>query len=159
MVTSRGEGKLVTFGIFGFRGSEEDSHSYFMKALVRKIDWHVMLWAVIMFASLNMDRSNLVQANTDNFLDDLGLTTDGTCRRLLDRVDRKDLMSAQHRLQHGEQPVSDSLPNFRAAVADGRKACASPLLSFVHPLTEGTISARRRSVYTNTDLLMEYGDN
>lgn len=47
------------------------------QALVRKIDWHVMLWAGVMFASLNMDRSNLTQANTDNFLGDLGLTTDG----------------------------------------------------------------------------------
>ncbi|KII91646.1 hypothetical protein PLICRDRAFT_51782 [Plicaturopsis crispa FD-325 SS-3] len=46
------------------------------RALVRKIDWRVMLWAAISFSALNIDRSNLLQANTDNFLPDLGLTTD-----------------------------------------------------------------------------------
>ncbi|TFK49343.1 allantoate permease [Heliocybe sulcata] len=46
------------------------------KALVRKIDWRVMLWAAISFSALNLDRSNVNQANTDNFLPDLGLTTD-----------------------------------------------------------------------------------
>ncbi|KAF9030118.1 allantoate permease [Hymenopellis radicata] len=46
------------------------------KALVRKIDWKVMLWAAISFSALNLDRGNLSQANTDNFLPDLGLTTD-----------------------------------------------------------------------------------
>ncbi|KAG7446990.1 allantoate permease [Guyanagaster necrorhizus] len=45
------------------------------KALVRKIDWKVMLWAAISFSALNLDRNNLSQANTDNFLPDLGLTT------------------------------------------------------------------------------------
>ncbi|EMD33330.1 hypothetical protein CERSUDRAFT_160226 [Gelatoporia subvermispora B] len=46
------------------------------RALVRKIDWRVMLWAAISFSALNIDRGNLSQANTDNFLPDLGLTTD-----------------------------------------------------------------------------------
>lgn len=45
------------------------------KALVRKIDWRVMLWAAISFSALNLDRNNLSQANSDNFLHDLGLTT------------------------------------------------------------------------------------
>lgn len=46
------------------------------KALVRKIDWRVMLWTAISFSALNLDRGNLTQANTDNFLPDLGMTTD-----------------------------------------------------------------------------------
>ncbi|KAF9444379.1 allantoate permease [Macrolepiota fuliginosa MF-IS2] len=46
------------------------------RAIVRKIDWRVMLWAAISFASLNLDRNNLSQANTDNFLPDLGMDTD-----------------------------------------------------------------------------------
>ncbi|QRW20320.1 major facilitator superfamily transporter [Rhizoctonia solani] len=45
------------------------------KNLVRKIDWRIMLWACIMFFCLDLDRSNISQANTDNFLDDLGLST------------------------------------------------------------------------------------
>ncbi|KIP09399.1 hypothetical protein PHLGIDRAFT_67599 [Phlebiopsis gigantea 11061_1 CR5-6] len=45
------------------------------RAIVRKIDWRVMLWAAISFSALNIDRGNLTQANTDNFLPDLGLTT------------------------------------------------------------------------------------
>ncbi|KAF8956288.1 allantoate permease [Flammula alnicola] len=45
------------------------------RALVRKIDWKVMLWAAISFSALNLDRGNLSQANTDNFLPDLKMTT------------------------------------------------------------------------------------
>ncbi|KAI0064887.1 allantoate permease [Artomyces pyxidatus] len=46
------------------------------QALVRKLDWRVMLWAAISFTALNLDRSNVNQANTDNFLGDLHLSTD-----------------------------------------------------------------------------------
>ncbi|THH33153.1 hypothetical protein EUX98_g1048 [Antrodiella citrinella] len=44
--------------------------------IVRKIDWRIMVWAFIMFFSLDLDRSNISQANTDNFLQDLHMTTD-----------------------------------------------------------------------------------
>ncbi|KAI1374381.1 MFS general substrate transporter [Hypoxylon crocopeplum] len=43
--------------------------------LVKRIDWKVTAWACIAFFALDLDRSNLSQANTDNFLDDMGFTT------------------------------------------------------------------------------------
>ncbi|KAK7465323.1 hypothetical protein VKT23_005302 [Stygiomarasmius scandens] len=45
------------------------------KALVRKIDIRIMIWAATMFFSLDLDRNNVQQANSDNFLQDLGITT------------------------------------------------------------------------------------
>ncbi|KAH8691477.1 major facilitator superfamily domain-containing protein [Talaromyces proteolyticus] len=45
------------------------------KVLIRKLDLHVCLWACVMFFSLQVDRGNLNQAVSDNFLDDLHLTT------------------------------------------------------------------------------------
>lgn len=45
------------------------------QALVRKLDWHVCLWACTMFFGLQVDRGNLVQAVSDNMLDDLSLNT------------------------------------------------------------------------------------
>ncbi|POS71379.1 hypothetical protein DHEL01_v210228 [Diaporthe helianthi] len=45
------------------------------KAIIRKLDWRVCLWACIMFFGLQVDRGNLVQAVSDNMLDDLGLNT------------------------------------------------------------------------------------
>ncbi|KAG9564269.1 putative pantothenate transporter, partial [Aureobasidium melanogenum] len=45
------------------------------RSLVRRLDWHVCLWACIMFFALQLDRGNISQALSDNMLDDLGLTT------------------------------------------------------------------------------------
>ncbi|GJE86200.1 MFS general substrate transporter [Phanerochaete sordida] len=43
--------------------------------VIRKIDWRVSLWAFIMFFALDLDRTNISQANTDNFLQDLNMNT------------------------------------------------------------------------------------
>ncbi|KAI2605940.1 MFS general substrate transporter [Hypoxylon fragiforme] len=43
--------------------------------LINKLDWKITLWACIAFFALDLDRGNLSQANTDNFLEDLGLST------------------------------------------------------------------------------------
>ena len=45
------------------------------KKLIRKLDWHVCLWACVMFFALQVDRSNIVQAVSGNMLDQLGLST------------------------------------------------------------------------------------
>ncbi|GKZ30874.1 hypothetical protein AbraIFM66950_010563 [Aspergillus brasiliensis] len=41
----------------------------------RKTDWSILLWILIMFFGLNLDRGNLSNANSDNLLGDLNLTT------------------------------------------------------------------------------------
>ncbi|KAF2130741.1 MFS general substrate transporter [Dothidotthia symphoricarpi CBS 119687] len=45
------------------------------KKVVRKIDKRIMTWACLMFFSLQLDRSNLAQALSDNMLSDLRLNT------------------------------------------------------------------------------------
>ncbi|KUI73399.1 hypothetical protein VM1G_09109 [Cytospora mali] len=45
------------------------------KKIIRKLDWHVCLWACIMFFALQLDRGNLSQALSDHFLTDLNMTT------------------------------------------------------------------------------------
>jgi hypothetical protein len=42
---------------------------------VRKIDLRIMVWAFVMFFALDLDRGNISQANTDNFLEELKITT------------------------------------------------------------------------------------
>ena len=42
---------------------------------IRRLDWRVTAWACVAFFALDMPRGNINQANTDNFLDDLGLST------------------------------------------------------------------------------------
>ncbi|KAI1872117.1 uncharacterized protein JN550_004320 [Neoarthrinium moseri] len=44
------------------------------RAVRRKVDWKIMVWVCIMFASLNIDRNNINNAVSDNMLDDLDLT-------------------------------------------------------------------------------------
>lgn len=43
--------------------------------LINKMDWKITLWACIAFFGLDLGRGNLSQANTDSFLDDLGMDT------------------------------------------------------------------------------------
>lgn len=45
------------------------------KSILKRIDWRVTAWSCIAFFALDLDRGNISQANTDNFLDDLGLDT------------------------------------------------------------------------------------
>ncbi|KAG2185723.1 hypothetical protein INT43_002158 [Umbelopsis isabellina] len=45
------------------------------KAIVRKIDFRIMFWCCIMFVALQLDRGNISNALTDDFLPELGLTT------------------------------------------------------------------------------------
>lgn len=45
------------------------------KKVTWKNDWHVTFWSFMMFTALNFDRTNLQQALSDNFLEDLNLTT------------------------------------------------------------------------------------
>lgn len=47
------------------------------RSVVRKVDWRIMVWCGIMFMALQLDRGNISQAVADNFLTDLGFTTNG----------------------------------------------------------------------------------
>ncbi|KAH8204915.1 hypothetical protein TruAng_000954 [Truncatella angustata] len=44
------------------------------RATRRIVDWKIIVWVCIMFAALNIHRTNISNAVSDNMLDDLGLT-------------------------------------------------------------------------------------
>ncbi|KAF9872030.1 hypothetical protein CkaCkLH20_10367 [Colletotrichum karsti] len=46
------------------------------KKLVRRLDYKICSWVCLMFFALQLDRGNITQANSDNMLADLGLSTD-----------------------------------------------------------------------------------
>ncbi len=45
------------------------------KHVIRKLDMRICSWACLMFFALQLDRGNISQALSDNFLTDLGLNT------------------------------------------------------------------------------------
>ncbi|KAI0891232.1 MFS general substrate transporter [Annulohypoxylon nitens] len=44
--------------------------------VVWKVDWRIMAWTAIMFTAMELDRANLAQSLTDNFLEDMHMITD-----------------------------------------------------------------------------------
>jgi len=78
--------------------------------LIRKIDRRIMVFAAIMFMALELDRSNISQALTDNFLEDLGMTTNG------DFASTSFVNYAEHcRLQPWQHSLQVSFPLRRIA--------------------------------------------
>jgi hypothetical protein len=69
--------------------------------LIRKIDRRIMVFAAIMFMALELDRSNISQALTDNFLEDLGMATNGdfASTSSVNYAKHCKLQPWQHRLQ------------------------------------------------------------
>ncbi|OJJ99285.1 hypothetical protein ASPACDRAFT_1870407 [Aspergillus aculeatus ATCC 16872] len=53
-----------------FEWTEEEE-----KALIKKIDWRICTFACVTFFALQLDRGNVVQANSDTMLADLGMNT------------------------------------------------------------------------------------
>ena len=50
--------------------------------LIRKVDFRILAFTCLMFMALELDRSNIEQALTDEFLKDLHMDTNGTSPKL-----------------------------------------------------------------------------
>ena len=95
------------------------------QALLNKVDWKIMLMAAISFSALNLDRSNINQANSAGFLSDLGLTTDGNHSSLSLTCVVNDRDHFGTRFQPWEHHFSPFLPVCRVAISADFEACGS----------------------------------
>jgi hypothetical protein len=84
------------------------------KKIIRKIDIRIMVFACIMFIALELDRSNISQAVSDNFLGDLGMTTNGMYQYSTVRHATKAL--TYRRLQSWDHSVQAVVPLCRVAI-------------------------------------------
>lgn len=48
-----------------------------IEALLRKVDWKIMLTVALSFSAISLDDTGVSKANSANLLSDLHLTTDG----------------------------------------------------------------------------------